>query len=163
MGFDIKKLTASGAIVMAGMAAAQAADNCLDSSVDLRGDWGQAQFSIEIADDASERAKGLMFRETMGRMSGMLFVYEVERPVSFWMKNTILPLDMVFADATGVVQSIHENAIPGDLTPIFGGEAIKIVLEINAGTVETFGINVGSQLRHVQIEQKVAAWPCEGQ
>lgn len=149
--------------MLAGMSASIAAETCQLSSVDLRGDWGQARFSIEIADDPSERAQGLMYRESMGRMSGMLFVYGAEQSVSFWMKNTILPLDMVFVDPTGVVLSIHENAIPGDLTPIFGGEAIKMVLEINAGMTETLGINVGSQLRHPEIEQKVAAWPCKAQ
>jgi len=85
-----------------------------------------------VADDAAERAQGLMFREAMPLSSGMLFVYGRPQRVSFWMRNTLIPLDMIFADARGVVTRVHAEAVPLDETPIDGGEGVQFVLEINA-------------------------------
>ena len=72
----------------------------------------------------------------------------------------MIPLDMVFADKTGLVTRVHANALPLDPTPIPGGEEIMYVLEINGGVAESFGINAGSTLRHPTIEQSNAVWPC---
>jgi uncharacterized membrane protein (UPF0127 family) len=90
----------------------------------------------------------------------MLFVYDAPQPVSFWMRNTLIPLDMIFADARGVVQRVHRGAVPLDETPIPGGDAIQYVLEVNAGVAERFGIEAGSEMRHPAIGPG-AAWPCE--
>ncbi|RVV98841.1 DUF192 domain-containing protein [Mesobaculum littorinae] len=133
---------------------------CATDRVDLRGDWGQAQFRIEIADDAAERAQGLMHRETLGRSRGMLFVYDDPRPVSFWMRNTLIPLDMVFVGPDGVVTRVHENAQPLDETPIDGGPGVLAVLEINGGLAGRMGIAEGSQLRHPAFGPD-AAWSCD--
>jgi uncharacterized membrane protein (UPF0127 family) len=76
------------------------------------------------------------------------------------MENTYIPLDMIFADATGTVQRIHTDAVPLDRTPIPGGEAIQYVLEINAGLSESLGLSEGDILRHPAIAQDRAAWPC---
>lgn len=121
---------------------------CADDKVTLQGDWGQATFTVAVADDAQERAQGLMFVETMPTLSGMLFVYDRPQPVSFWMKNTLIPLDMLFAGADGTILRIHENAIPGDLTPIPGGEQIQFVLEINGGLSGRLGITEGDLMQH---------------
>jgi len=102
-----------------------------------------------------------MFRAQMDPFAGMLFVYEAPSRVSFWMKNTLIPLDMLFADQTGLVQRVHANAVPGDLTPIPGGQDIQYVLEVNAGTAATLGLTAGSVIRHPSIVQAQAAWPCE--
>jgi uncharacterized membrane protein (UPF0127 family) len=96
----------------------------------------------------------------MPRMSGMLFVYERPQRVSFWMENTLIPLDMIFADATGTVQRIHANAIPLDRTPIPGGEDIQYVLEINGGMADQLGLSAGDEMRHPSIGQDLASWPC---
>ncbi len=144
--------------VAAGQAAALEA--CRPDAVHLSGDWGTARFSIDIADTPDLRSKGLMFVDDMPTMQGMLFVYEYPQTVSFWMKNTLIPLDMVFADETGVVQRVHENAVPGDLTPIPGGSGIQFVLEVNAGMAQRLGIEEGTLLRHPSIPQDTAAWPC---
>ncbi|MEL6521417.1 MAG: DUF192 domain-containing protein [Pseudomonadota bacterium] len=133
---------------------------CTEDLVSLRGDWGNARFSVEIADDAAERSRGLMFREAMPRSAGMLFLYERPQRVSFWMKNTLIPLDMIFLDETGTVKRVHSNAIPGDLTSIPGGDNIIAVLEINGGLSETFGINEGSQMQHPFFAAN-PVWPCE--
>lgn len=132
---------------------------CSDTRIDLRGDWGQARFTVEIADDPAERSQGLMNRESMARSTGMLFVYDRPQRVAFWMRNTLIPLDMIFIDATGTVAHIHENAIPLDETAIPGGDDIQYVLEINAGLSERLGIDEGSQVRHPSIEEN-AVWSC---
>lgn len=133
---------------------------CQDSRVELRGDWGQLSFNIELADTAEERARGLMFRENMARSAGMLFVYEHPQRVAFWMKNTLIPLDMIFVEADGRISHIHENAIPGDLTPIPGGDTVFAVLEINAGLASQYGFSVGDQLRHKVFSKNSPIWPC---
>ena len=137
-----------------------AAADCSENAVTLRGDWGQARFSVEIADDGAERARGLMFRETMPASAGMLFVYDQSHRASFWMRNTLIPLDMLFIDSHGVVQHIHHNAIPHDETPIDGGDNVLSVLEINGGLAKRMGITVGSELRHRVFAELNPAWPC---
>lgn len=134
--------------------------SCDDGRVDLRGDWGQARFSVEVADTPSERNLGLMHREQMARSAGMLFVYDKPQFVSFWMRNTLIPLDMIFMDETGTVRRVHENAIPLDETGIPGGDDIQFVLEINGGLAGRLGIAEGSVLRHPAIGEN-AAWRCE--
>ncbi|MEO1139279.1 MAG: DUF192 domain-containing protein [Pseudomonadota bacterium] len=140
----------------AGLAAAE----CRDNRIDLRGDWGNARFSVEVADDNAERAQGLMNRESMATSAGMLFVYDRPRTVRFWMRNTLIPLDMVFADASGTVQRVHHEAVPLDETLIFGGNDIQYVLEINGGLARQLGIEVGSELRHPAIAGDGVAWAC---
>ena len=77
------------------------------------------------------------------------------------MKNTLIPLDIIFADMTGKVTRVHANAIPQDLTPIDGGEGVGFVLEINGGLAEKLGIGPGTEFRHPTIPQDNAAWPCD--
>lgn len=140
------------------LAAAQ--EGCEPDRVMLRGDWGQAQFNVEIADDPAEQAQGLMHREAMPVSSGMYFVYDQPRRASFWMRNTLIPLDMLFIDAAGVVQHIHHEAIPLDETPIPGGDDVLTVLEINGGLARRLGITVGSQVRHPAHTPWDPVWPC---
>ena len=132
---------------------------CSATSLDIRGDFGQVRFNIELADDPAERAEGLMFRDSLPQSAGMLFVYERTQPLSFWMKNTEIPLDMIFIDAAGVVQHIHANAVPHDLTPIRGGEGLA-VLEINGGLAARLGLRAGAEVRHPAFDADIANWPC---
>jgi uncharacterized membrane protein (UPF0127 family) len=134
---------------------------CSEGRVHLRGPGGQAAFAVEIADDDAERARGLMHRESMPRFSGMLFVFDAPHRAVFWMENTLIGLDMLFIDPRGVVQHIHENAVPLDRTPIDGGPGIQYVLEINGGMSEMLGLVPGAELRHPAIAQETAAWPCD--
>lgn len=144
--------------LMAG--AAQAAGACDPASVHLRAGGSEMRFSVEVADEEAERSKGLMFRESMPASSGMLFVYPRPQRAMFWMKNTLIPLDMIFVDSTGRVTRVHEGAIPGDETPIDGGQGVQFVLEINAGLAAAMGIEPGAELRHPAIAQETAAWAC---
>jgi uncharacterized membrane protein (UPF0127 family) len=142
------------------LAAAGAASACSPGTLEVRGEFGQARFNVEVADDAAERSQGLMFRESMPLSAGMLFVYERPQRVSFWMRNTLIPLDMIFADARGVVTRVHAEAVPLDETPIDGGEGVQFVLEINGGLAAQLGLAPGAELRHPAIPASVAAWPC---
>lgn len=143
--------------VVAGSATAQA---CREDQVDIRGDFGSARFTVEIADDVEERAEGLMFRESLAASRGMLFIYESIGAPSFWMKNTLIPLDMVFIGADGVVRHVHDRAEPGDLSGISGGPGVLAVLEIRGGMAGAIGIEVGDEVRHPAFARDSAAWPC---
>lgn len=138
------------AILMLAVTAGQAqAQSCRNDQVLIETQSGESHaFSVEVADTPQERARGLMFRETMEEGAGMLFVYPAEQPVSFWMKNTLIPLDMIFTNQSGVIVSIHKNAIPYDETAIFGGEAVFSVLELNAGVSKAKNIEIGDVLLH---------------
>lgn len=133
---------------------------CSEDRLEIRGDFGTVRFRVAVVDTPEGRAQGLMHVPEMPRMAGMLFVYERPQSVSFWMENTLIPLDMIFADETGVVQRIHENAVPLDRTGIPGGDGIQYVLEINGGMAATLGLEEGDEMRHPAITEGVAAWPC---
>ncbi len=132
---------------------------CAEDMVSIVGEFGQANFTVDVADDAAERARGLMFVDQMPTLTGMLFVYERPQAVSFWMKNTLIPLDMLFTSPTGEILRIHENAIPGDLTPIPGGDGVQMVLEINGGLSTRLGIRAGDVMQHPSFGED-AILPC---
>lgn len=108
-------------------------------------------FRIELADSPEVRSKGLMFRETMPEDAGMLFCFEEVKPVLMWMKNTILPLDMIFIRADGTISSIEENTVPFSEKIIASKEPILFVLELNAGAVSKFGIKNENRVLHSSI------------
>ena len=147
-------------IACCAFASAAFATTCSDDTVWIRGDFGEARFSVEIADDPQERAVGLMNRRSMPASSGMLFVYPRPQALSFWMRNTLIELDMLFVDPAGVIRFIHERAQPLDETPIRGGDGLTHVLEINGGLARMLGIDVGDTLRHPSFAAEDAAWPC---
>ena len=133
---------------------------CTSDRADIRGEWGQARFTVEVADEPAERSQGLMHRESLSTGAGMLFAYDGPQRALFWMKNTLIPLDMIFLGSDGVVTRIHENAVPQDLTLIEGGDEVMFVLEINGGLARRLGIVEGSELRHPAIGAE-AAWSCK--
>ena len=133
---------------------------CTPGSLDLRWPGGQAHFTVEVAADQAAREKGLMFRDHMASSAGMIFVYQAPNHARFWMKNTLIPLDMIFADETGLVTVVHSDAIPQDLTPIDGGEGVMYVLEINGGLAKRIGIAAGAEMRFDLIDPSKALWSC---
>ncbi len=143
------------------LAAMPALAACSEDRVTVVGDWGRANFAVQVADDNEERAQGLMFVEEMAMLEGMLFVYDAPRRASFWMRNTLIPLDMLFVSADGTIKKVHENAIPLDETGIDGGPDITFVLEINGGLSSRLGIAAGDVLQHPRIVEN-AVLPCEG-
>lgn len=148
-------------VMVLGMTAPVLASECREDRVQLRSAQGTAAFTVEIADTDAERAQGLMHVPSMPRFNGMLFVFDQPQRAVFWMENTLIPLDMLFIDDRGVVQSVHENAVPLDRTPIDGGEGIRYVLEINGGMASRLQLAPGAELRHPAIAADQAAWPCE--
>lgn len=104
-------------------------------------------FTVEIAADAESRAHGLMERTDLPADAGMLFDYHTPQPVAFWMKNTPLPLDMLFIRADGTIVSVVANATPYSEKPIPSVEPVQAVLELNGGRAAELGIQPGD---HVQ-------------
>ena len=127
------------------------ASDCKEGHVHLSGPWGSAKFQVEVMDDEAERARGLMHRQKLGKFSAMLFVYEPERILSFWMKNTFIALDILFFDSAGRLVNIRADAIPGDETPLRGTGPAQYVLEINAGLATALKIGSDTVLRHARL------------
>jgi uncharacterized membrane protein (UPF0127 family) len=117
---------------------------------------GERRFSIEVADDQSERSAGLMFRQAMPDDHGMLFVFEATQPVGFWMKNTPMPLDLVFIGQDGIVRDV-EHGEPFSEATISPDEPVRFVLELKAGTAERLGIAKGTDIVHPAIDQSSGA------
>ncbi|HHG90631.1 MAG TPA: DUF192 domain-containing protein [Devosia sp.] len=115
---------------------------------------GPVVFNVEIADTSQKRAQGLMFRQSLADDAGMLFDFGEEREVSFWMRNTFIPLDMIFIAADGEIKSIHENARPQDPTSIPSGFPVRFVLEIPGGRSREIGLVVGDRLEHPLVESR---------
>jgi len=134
---------------------------CETDSIEIRAENGKFRFSIDVADDNDERAQGLMHVESMDPFKGMLFIYDKPLHAYFWMKNTLIPLDMLFADPTGKITHIHENATPLSEATIDGGENVLYVLEINGGLASKFGITEGAVMKHPAFDQSTAAWACD--
>ena len=158
--FILASLLGVGGLAPPGRAVSAGLSSCSNHEVAVRGDWGQMRFRVDVADDDAERGKGLMYVEQMARDKGMIFIWDAPRHARFWMRNTYIPLDMLFVDAQGVVKHIHHEAVPLDETIIDGGPGTLAVLEINGGLSRRFGIDVGSELQHPAFGED-AAWPCE--
>jgi uncharacterized protein len=109
---------------------------------------GRHAFQVEIANNDATREHGLMDRRYMAADHGMLFEFDREAPVSFWMKNTYIPLDMIFIAPSGVVTHIAANAEPLSERVIPSGGPCVAVLELNGGTAASIGLKVGDKVRH---------------
>lgn len=105
-----------------------------------------ARVEIEVARTAEEQSRGLMFRDHLASDAGMLFIFESEDVHSFWMKNTFIPLDIVFVDDLGEISGIVEQAEPQSLTPRSAGPS-RYVLEVNGGWCVAHGVRPGDRVR----------------
>lgn len=101
---------------------------------------------LEIADDDYQRETGLMYRERMEQDQGMLFIFDYEEPRGFYMKNTNIPLDLIFLNAENKIVSIAKNAKPQSLETIPSEVPAQYVLEVNAGLSDEWGLQVGDSL-----------------
>jgi uncharacterized protein len=108
----------------------------------IRSKNGVHRFTVEVAATPEQQERGLMFRRSIGADRGMIFPYQPAQEVAFWMKNTLIPLDIVFIRADGTIVRIV-NAEPMDLTPLPSGEPVTGVLEIRAGRAAELGIKEG--------------------
>ena len=112
---------------------------------------GEHAFNVEVVDTPETRAKGLMFVQDLADDAGMLFDFKQEREVSFWMRNTFIPLDMIFVGADGVVKTIHVNARPQDPTSIPSNVPVQFVLEIPGGRSVELGLKPGDIMEHERV------------
>ncbi len=114
----------------------------------IAGDSGsiRRQFSVEIADDPQERALGLMYRKRLGKEKGMLFLFPYPVDGPFWMKNTLIPLDIIFIGEDKKIGTIVANATPQTETPRESLESYRYVLEIEGGRAAQLGIQVGDRV-----------------
>ena len=140
-------------IVWAIWPAGSVATDVLDLSV--TGEDGTSLFSVEIADNDAERARGLMFRRSMADNSGMLFDFGEEQDITMWMRNTYISLDMLFIDANGRIGHIAAHTTPLSETIIPSRIKARFVLEINAGTAKRQGIEVGDRVHGPAIDKRL--------
>ncbi len=112
---------------------------------------GAFPLSVEVADDAAKRAQGLMNRKSLPPGYGMLFDFGQEQDVYFWMKNTYVPLDMIFIKENGTVATIRKNAQPLSERTISSGVPVRFVLEVEAGVANQMGLKPGDRVRHSRI------------
>lgn len=131
-------------VVLAGAVYAQALE-----ALSIVTQGGQRQsFQVEVARNDADRAQGLMFRRSMAPDRGMLFDFERVEPVSMWMQNTYLSLDMLFIRQDGTIARIVANTEPLSTRTISSGEPVLAVLELNAGTAAKLGIKPGDRVEH---------------
>lgn len=107
---------------------------------------------VEVASNDPQRMHGLMFKESLLDTQGMLFVFQKSETHNFWMKNTVIPLDMLFVGEDRKVVGIFENATPLSLAPMGVGKPSLYVLEVNAGWSRNHGVTAGAQLRFEGVE-----------
>jgi len=105
-------------------------------------------FTVELAQTPEEESLGLMNRRSLAPDAGMLFDFGAERPIAMWMKNTLIPLDMIFISAQGRITGIAERTVPLSLETIGSPGSIKAVLEVNGGTAERLHIHTGDRVAH---------------
>lgn len=107
---------------------------------------GSRDFTLEVANSEALRQKGLMFRKSMPMDHGMLFIFAKPLDLDFWMKNTLIPLDIIYLDENGIVDSVHQMK-PMDLSPIYSDGEAKYAIELNQGVAAKVGVKKGDHLQ----------------
>jgi hypothetical protein len=136
-------LLVAGVVVLATLLPGRAAG---DGTLEIVSASGVHAFSVELATNDAERERGLMYRKSLAQGHGMLFDFQRDQPVSFWMHNTYIPLDMIFIRSDGTVAHIAENAEPMSDKLIPSMAPVRAVLEVIAGTVRELGIADGDKV-----------------
>ncbi len=111
-----------------------------------RADGTNFPFKVEVARSKEEQAYGLMFVQRMPADEGMIFPFAAPKEVAFWMKNTLIPLDMIFVRPDGTIGRIAANTRPQDETPVFSQEPVSAVIEINGGLAKKYGLETGNKV-----------------
>lgn len=125
---------------------------CSDETrLSVRTAKGDFAFNVEVADTPAARSKGLMFRQELAPDAGMIFDFQDEREVAFWMQNTLIPLDMLFIAADGTIRNIHVNARPLDTTSIPSDGKVRFVLEIAGGRSLEIGAKAGDTISYKRV------------
>jgi uncharacterized protein len=130
------------------LARAQGLQTFPRSELEIETASGRHRFEVELARTPQQMAQGLMFRRHLPPDAGMLFDYGTAQDVAFWMRNTLIPLDMIFIYADGRIAGIHERAVPLSERPIRSPAPVRAVLELNGGTADRLGIEKGDRVLH---------------
>ena len=130
-----------------------ASDSQSESEITIATRNAKHLFTVEIARTSAEMERGLMFRDHLAPDHGMLFLYEDDRWATFWMKNTLIPLDLLFVDASGRIVGIAERTVPLSTVLIPSGAPVRAVLEVNGGTADRLRIEVGDRLIHPALSE----------
>lgn len=117
-------------------------------TVEIVSSRGRARFQVEIAETPAQQKQGLMFRKSLAPDRGMLFTYKRPQPAAYWMKNTLIPLDILYIAPNGTILSLVRNARPHDETPLPSGGLVLGVLEIAGGRAAQLGILPGDRVLH---------------
>ena len=144
----MKKLLVVLLLLAVGSAAAQTVTFSKDTVTVETAAGAKHRFNVELAITPQQMAQGLMYRRQMAADAGMLFVYDPPDNAVFWMKNTFIPLDMIFIGTDGRILNIAERTIPQSETPVPAAGLTKAVLEINGGASSRLGIKAGDRVRH---------------
>lgn len=143
MGGSVIRRGAAAVLVLAFLGGAA---GCEAGFRKTRMELGGVLFSVEIADTPAKQARGLMFRKELGAEEGMLFVFDRDRRLSFWMKNTTIPLSLAYLSADGTVREIFDLA-PESLRPVESSFAVRFALEVNRGAFARLGIKPGDKIQ----------------
>ena len=156
-GFPIRTFAYAGAAIAVAIAAAligfaaapaPAARSAELNTLEIVSKSGVHVFSVELVQTDEERTRGLMFRKELPQGRGMLFDFQVEQDTAFWMKNTLIPLDMIFIRADGRIRRIAENTTPLSEKLVPSGGPVRGVLEVIGGTARKLGIEPGDRVAH---------------
>lgn len=142
------QFAAAVALASLAVAAAPAQTQLPLSIVRIDTPSGPVRFKVEVASDTASRMRGLMYRTKLAADAGMLFAFDGDHLQAFWMKNTILPLDMIFIRADGTISSIATHTVPYSEQPVMSQEPVRAVLEINAGQSDALGIRSGEKVHN---------------
>lgn len=142
-------LAAPAGLALAPLAAtpAEAAPAAVEA-LEITSSTGVVTFEVEVARTDEQRTTGLMYRKSLGERAGMLFDFKVDQPVYMWMKNTLIPLDMLFIRADGSIARIAAMTTPLSTETISSGEPVRAVLEIAGGQARKLGIKPGDRVAH---------------
>jgi uncharacterized membrane protein (UPF0127 family) len=145
----LRSLIAAAAAALVMLVGSALAD---DTQLTIVSPAGEHSFTVEVVDTDQTRAQGLMWRQSLAPDAGMLFDFQASRPVSFWMRNTLIPLDLLFIRQDGTIANIHVSAKPLDETSLPSDGPVGFVLEIPGGRSVELGIVAGDKVVHDRIK-----------
>jgi len=152
-GVLVPKLLHSLALILTVLFALTPLAACsADNRLVIHSATGDHGFDVEVVDTPDGRQRGLMYRTSLAPNAGMLFDFKQSEPVTFWMMNTYIPLDMLFIREDGTIVNIHVNAVPHDRTGIPSDGPVMFVLEIPGGRSVELGIEAGDKVEHPRMK-----------
>jgi uncharacterized membrane protein (UPF0127 family) len=152
VAFLSRPIVLVAALVLVAVASAGRADGAL-SRLTIEGTSGRHAFMVEVARTVEERAQGLMYRRSLAPDRGMIFDFGAEADIAMWMRNTYIPLDMLFVRADGVIHRVQRDTVPFSEETISAGAPVRYVVELPAGTAKRLGIDRGDRVLHEIIER----------